>query len=579
MIDLTDPTIRNSDKLAFCLLSVLKTRCFRDWPDGCEVLPKTRDISVLIPCCGKADSVARTVRSAAAQTMRPFRILVLLMDEESRALRKELESLSPSVECVDSERMNVCAARNRLVEMCPTEYFVLLDADDEILENFLEEAYRDRNSIVFPIQVSSREAFNDTLFDRPNKREFLNQNFTCLFNKTAFKELGGFDERYMDGFEDTDLMMRLLIMGKYAVSMTGRTCFIYNESPNGLTKRQRFYDGLFQALNDWLPFFKEKLAERRFSLSPETGAFLSSLGDSVSVGELRSFFNDMAGTDVDMLVGNDIPARIFGELVARNAMNVRASFALDPACNTDCPYCNQGRAAKRFPPRSEDEIFSGFDRALTRCESILGYRPAVQILGGEPTLWSDALVRRIQERLSAYDEYLVFTNGFNRNSLFWKDPKAWLSYHVTDWTRCRPVDELPGNAGLEIVVTKKDIHLVEEFLDANKNLKNPIHLAFCHGGGHEYDLDPYDIRRLAEIEWRWRELFPLHRRSNLNFYELYRRDGLKACQRRCRTGHIIWNFLCYKDTVTPCCGGKEEVPLDEFRGCPVSECGDCMFFI
>ena len=204
--------MKNSDKLPYILFHFLKEMCFIDCPHGNMNIDKQKDISVLIPCYGKSETIERAVLSAVCQTLPAFQILVLLMDEKSAAQKEKLQEICKSVKCVVSDRLNASAARNKMAKLCPTEYFVFLDADDELAENYLEETFKSEGSLVFaPYEISGIKK----TFPNNDKNWFINGNFTCLFNKTAFIELGGFDERLGFGGEDADLIMRLLLQGKF----------------------------------------------------------------------------------------------------------------------------------------------------------------------------------------------------------------------------------------------------------------------------------------------------------------------------------------------------------------------------
>lgn len=587
MVDLTDASIPNEDKLAFAFFSFIKGCCFWKWPDGNENPPKSKDITVLIPCYGKADTVEQTVKSALDQTMKPFQVIVLLMDEKSVAKSEDLSKLDKKVKLIESERLNVCAARNKLAELCPTEYFVFLDADDELASNFLEECYKAEASLVFPAQVFTQEAFerdeikegdvNFKLKDK-NGNIFINQNFTCLFHKTAFKELGGFNEKYKNGFEDTNLMLSLLVQQKYKISSITTTKSFYKENPNGLTKSKDFFDIMLIAFNDWLPTLKKAYESKQFGLAEPMASFFKKLNKTVTKDDLHQFYNDLAKCEINNLEGYDIPCVIFGELQKRSEYPVSISFTFNLTCNKKCGYCGQLELRKKCKPLPDDELFRNFDKGLTKFEKLLGYRPRVQILGGEPTLWSDNLIKKIQKRLEKYSEYLVFSNGYNKESLFWKDPKAIIDYHVTDWTECKKIEGVPSNAYLKIVVTKKDIDLLDKFLEVNQDIKCGIVLAFCHGGKEEWDLGIDGIKRLAELEWKWRKIFPLANRVNLNYYETYRDRGLKYMQEGCKKYKKVWSYSCADNTVSPCCMFKKSFSLEEFNGQEIDDCGDCLFF-
>ena len=96
--------MKNSDKLPYILFHFLKEMCFIDCPCGNMNIDKKKDISVLIPCYGKSESIERAVLSAVRQTVPTFQILVLLMDEKSAARKEKLQRIGGVVKCVVSDK-------------------------------------------------------------------------------------------------------------------------------------------------------------------------------------------------------------------------------------------------------------------------------------------------------------------------------------------------------------------------------------------------------------------------------------------------------------------------------------------
>lgn len=314
--------MKNSDKLPYILFHFLKEMCFIDCPCGKMDIIKQKNISILIPCYGKSDTIERAVLSAASQTLPAFKILVFLMDEESAAQREKLQEICETVNCIVSDRLNASAARNKLVELCPTEYFVFLDADDELAENYLEETFKTEGSLVFaPYEINGIK----NTFPGNSKNWFINGNFTCLFNKTVFTELGGFDEQLGFGGEDADLIMRLLLQGKWKISMTNATCFKYDNGA-GLSKTEDFYKSTHLALNKWLKIFKKKYPFDCPFVHDGVCKLLDEIGDTISVEELNAFFSSSVKRQFDEI--NWIQAESLAKqyLVAGNKPKIEAKF-------------------------------------------------------------------------------------------------------------------------------------------------------------------------------------------------------------------------------------------------------------
>lgn len=314
--------IANSVKLSYILFHFLKEMCFIYCPCGKMNTAKQKDISVLIPCYEKSETVERAVLSAARQTLPAFQILILLMDEKSAAQKEKLQEICKSAKCVVSDRLNASAARNKLVELCPTEFFVFLDADDELAENYLEETFKAESSLVFaPYEINGvKKSFLSN-----DKNWFINGNFTCLFNKTSLYELGGFDERLGFGGEDADLIMRLLLQGKWQVSMTNATCFKYDNS-GGLSKTEDFYKSTLGALNKWLPVFKEKYPFDCPCVHEGVCKFLDKVGEMVSIEELNDFFSAGIGRVIDEIKWSQAEALARRYLAVGNKPKIETKF-------------------------------------------------------------------------------------------------------------------------------------------------------------------------------------------------------------------------------------------------------------
>lgn len=259
--------------------------CEEIYPENGEtVLGKSQKISVLIPCFGKSMYVKDCVVSCLSQTMKPERIIVLAMDEESHGMKKTLEGLDGTVQVVCSERLDVCRARTKLVnELCPTEWFIFCDADDMLEEHCLEFLYKEPASVVYPSmsEISEQGERGNTLlpnemppFKNGHHSACLCLNMTALMNKEVFNEIG-LDETLCNGGEDFDFNVRLLEKKKYKVSCLWDSWYYYRNTM-GLSKKTSFFESHFMAVKKNLDFFHREYirikgydaAEERFFKDP-----------------------------------------------------------------------------------------------------------------------------------------------------------------------------------------------------------------------------------------------------------------------------------------------------------------------
>ena len=241
--------------------------------NGSLALEKSTDITVLIPCYGKAKYIEEAVKSCINQTMKPVSIIVLLMDDKSIAMKEELESLDTIVTCIVSERLNACASRTKLVnEYCQTDWFILLDADDTLKENFIEETYKVEGSVIVPRKqlmtedgstIIYEDVFTKQVYLCGNPFIFIFNNLTSLMNKEVFNSIG-LDEELCNGGEDFDFVIRLFEQRKYKVAVAGNTCYNYRQCV-GLSNLDAFYKSYLNAVVKNLEFLhKEYVAYKGY---------------------------------------------------------------------------------------------------------------------------------------------------------------------------------------------------------------------------------------------------------------------------------------------------------------------------
>lgn len=133
-------------------------------------------LTVLIPCYGKARYIRDTVNSILANTLLPDKIIILLMDENSIALKDELSAMSSLVDCREHERLHVEEARNYLATLADSEWLMFLDADDQLYPDYFEVLLKgdEPNRVNAAVRRARMEIIDlkndsnvDTKFDNP----------------------------------------------------------------------------------------------------------------------------------------------------------------------------------------------------------------------------------------------------------------------------------------------------------------------------------------------------------------------------------------------------------------------------
>ena len=291
----------------------------------------------------------------------------------------------------------------------------------------------------------------------------------------------------------------------------------------------------------------------------------SSIAEDLTWDDVRTLVPDGAESNLQILTHFDKAA--YRQTYGRPYMQM-ITFELNKECNRDCAYCTQARG-RPFPHYDDEEIFSRFDKMLSHLEKITDGKISPQIMGGEPTLWSGALIEKILERLSDYPQVVVVTNHDKKDSAWERSPKVIFYTHLVDW---EGMGKLPPakNEGFMIVVTKQNLPFLEDFIRANAGQQ--INIDAYIGEDESLALSDEDRKIIAEIEAK----YPAVDGAILASV----RTGYKSivAPEECVGKANIWRADCTSMTVCPCCGRDQKViPYAEFTGqlpC-LEDCGDC----
>lgn len=537
----------------FCGLYLGAVSCM----GGNRTHEKSGGVSVLIPCYGKSLYVKEAVESCLNQTMKAEKIIVLLMDDDSIAMKDELESLDDTVKCIVHERMNVCKARNYLVDKCETEHFIFLDADDLLFHEFIDTVWKEKANVVF---TNLKHKIDDEYYADNQIRDYgaynaLKQNPTALWSKTVFTDIGKFDEYFSVGCEDTDLIIRLL-KSEWKCTYIDKFLFAYRlYAENSLTEKTEFKEMKLKLFNKHKEWFVKQLKRNNF----------------------YSYPGWLTDCSLDEVTKSDCKKILFDAKVCIPQPKHRCTFVFDKRCNVNCEYCYQLSDEDRNLVLSDDEWFDRFDKALKKAEEVYSDGIRVQIMGGEPSLWNDSLVERIIERLYDYDSFTLFSNGINRKSKWFTSQKTMMSWHIVDWDTQGKIDGYYKNISDKnvIVVEPRNIDKLDEFLTENDDVMFMVAGSGCAGSGAEETRCSFDdMKKIAEICNRHENTYD----DIPQFVDIVESNGLEDAQRRCREFGSVTTFNLGTMLVSPCNKADVvKVPMDEWCY-PEYKCENCMWF-
>ena len=392
---------------------------------GYYIKPKEKEITILIPCWGKANYIEETVKSCVNQTMKAYQIIVLLMDQESQKLKDKLENLADNVKCIIHERLLISAARNYLVKICPTEYFFLLDADDTVSSNALEECYKQKESIV---QISRDDC--GRIVGACKQISMI--NLTGLWNKEIWNELGGLNEE-INFFEDVEFKLRVLEQKKWDVGFAYKANYNYTkdaENNSAIIIGNKINECGYKAFNN-----------KNFIYYPNTFNY--------DCNDLDNFLIILKENNIDI-------------------RNIRFDFSEDRKTS------NKQKSIKIFFSEKESDYQKYLEiienKILCAAKSIKKINSINIILGNNATKWPIFFQEKIYNLLKKYNFGIIYveTDGKNKDCVFYhRNDIILIRDYYIDWDRNTNFDDLQKNEIPRLTITNDNINEFETLLQKN----------------------------------------------------------------------------------------------------------------
>jgi len=207
-------------------------------------------VTIVIPVYNRAHTIARTLRSIDAQTLRPARVILVdnnSSDSSVDAIRAWADG-KDYVTLLSQPRPGACAARNRGLEHVTTEWTMFFDSDDVMAPTHVSDFSRaiDSNPQTDIIGRDILTRFIDgterRLYFRAGRDAMFHHLFRgCLSTQryvartSLFRAVGAWDEN-LSGWNDYELATRLLMHTSAILRLSGPptvTTFQQEESITG----------------------------------------------------------------------------------------------------------------------------------------------------------------------------------------------------------------------------------------------------------------------------------------------------------------------------------------------------------
>lgn len=201
-------------------------------------------VSIIITVFNNAHFLKRALHYAKNQTLNDIEIVVVDdgSNQENKAI---LESFNTDIDLIISYSKNAgpSYARNKGISAAKGEFILTWDVDDFFDYTFCKEAVKEiqKNNLIKAVTCFGLLTADFSKYKKfkplgGGYENFLFDNAsigTCLFKKTDWAKIKGFDEKLI-GFEDWDFLLRLLYP-RGEVFVIKEYLFTYFRHPNTIT--------------------------------------------------------------------------------------------------------------------------------------------------------------------------------------------------------------------------------------------------------------------------------------------------------------------------------------------------------
>jgi glycosyltransferase involved in cell wall biosynthesis len=184
----------------------------------------TTKISVIIPCYKKAHLLSQTLDSVLQSDFSAYEIIVVNdgSPDNTDEIIKKYQKKYPQINYIFQENLGVCVARNNGITHATGKYILPLDADDLIGKSYLRlavESFEKNPNLVVVYSKAAKFKKNISFASHWFLGRYSFINFlgmclippACVFKKSDFEKMGGYDVQMKDGIEDWEFLLNLLI--------------------------------------------------------------------------------------------------------------------------------------------------------------------------------------------------------------------------------------------------------------------------------------------------------------------------------------------------------------------------------
>ncbi|HEY9865292.1 MAG TPA: glycosyltransferase [Candidatus Obscuribacterales bacterium] len=227
-------------------------------------------ISVVIPVYNGEKTIKKTIESVLKQTWQDFELIVINDGSQDATLEVLSSIQDPRLRILSYDNAGLASSRNRGIDHAQGEYITFLDADDLWTPDKLEAQFQaleehPEAAVAYSwtdaidefdqfLHPDSRCTLSGNVYPNLLLATFLSNGSNAMIRKTAFKEVGIFDES-LKAAEDWEMWIRLA--AKYPFVVVPKAQVLYRLSPDSMSTK------LIQHERESL-----KVIERAFAQAP-----------------------------------------------------------------------------------------------------------------------------------------------------------------------------------------------------------------------------------------------------------------------------------------------------------------------
>ena len=201
-------------------------------------------VSIIIPCYNTHKYIVKCVESVRNQTYKNIELIVV-DDGSDQVTKSKLNELSFQIDVlIHQKNKGQSSARNVGLKKATGKYIIFIDSDDFVSPNFCETLV-DNYSSEHAVVTCFAELFSKNSSDLYKPigggldKAILNNTAlgTSLFLRRELLEIQGYDESMRNGFEDWELLIRLLHFTNKDVFVVNKVLYNYRKGIVSVTTK------------------------------------------------------------------------------------------------------------------------------------------------------------------------------------------------------------------------------------------------------------------------------------------------------------------------------------------------------